>query len=175
MLLVSPICFPNISQQDFSIIQANLQTAKTYNEALQGINYYFPLIPIVLQLMIDNPENSQVLIEYCSCFTLCSYITWMMYVECTIISKFYLRFSIALFILLFHRILSLLFKFTYKQLTSIYRARRLLISRTFFQVYQTSFYPEEKKRFLFSPFLGGFCRYFYRSRTPRYRMAAKNS
>ena len=82
-LLVSPIIFPKITQFDLQTIQNNLQTAHNFTDALNGVNYYFPLVPIVLQLMVDMVDISSTNIEYCSYFTLCSYITWRLYVELT--------------------------------------------------------------------------------------------
>ena len=82
-ILVSPIVFPKLTQQDLQIIQNNIQTAQNFTDALNGVNYYFPLVPIILQLMNDLVDNSSANLEYCSYFTLCSYITWRLYVELT--------------------------------------------------------------------------------------------
>ena len=54
-----------------------------YTELLSTINYYFPLSPDILSLILnENPESHEVQI-YLSCFVFCSYITWRIYAEMT--------------------------------------------------------------------------------------------
>ncbi|EAY17270.1 hypothetical protein TVAG_266330 [Trichomonas vaginalis G3] len=82
-LMLSAINFPNFSFQSLSQFSQNPQRATTFREIFSGYNWYFPLMPLLLQLMTNSPDYESNLIEYCTYFTLCSYITWRLYVEYT--------------------------------------------------------------------------------------------
>jgi len=81
--LTAPIHFPSFSITEWSLIVSNSQKFETFADVLSGSGYYFPLVPIILQLISEIYEPSQEIINYYSKFVIMSYVTWRLFVEYT--------------------------------------------------------------------------------------------
>ena len=82
-LLISNIVFPNFNSQDLQSIKEKLQDSTKICDVLSKFEYYFPLIPLILQLIPELKLESDDSREYCIMYVTFSYITWRMYVEKT--------------------------------------------------------------------------------------------
>lgn len=82
-LLLGAINYPQFNFQLLSQMSTTITKATSFREALSGFNWYFPLMPLLLQLMANSDDYDSDIIEHCTYFTLYSYITWRLYVEYT--------------------------------------------------------------------------------------------
>ena len=82
-LLISNVVFPNFNSQDLQSIKEKLQDATKICDVLSNFEYYFPLIPLILQLIPELELENDDSREYYIMYVTFSYITWRMYVEKT--------------------------------------------------------------------------------------------
>lgn len=82
--MVGAINFPTYSQSELSKIAGRASSGKDFKTTLDGMKYYFPLVPVILQYIADCDDFSADVLDYCACVVLCSYISWRVFAEFTL-------------------------------------------------------------------------------------------
>ena len=77
------IHFPTFSQSELTVINDRAQSQSEYGSALEGMKFYFPLVPALLCDIADCDDCSQEVLEFSACVVLCSYISWRIFTEFT--------------------------------------------------------------------------------------------
>jgi hypothetical protein len=79
------VTFPSLSP---SQIPGRTRRPCDYRTVLQDTEFYFPLVPDILErLSLVAPTDADI-IAYCSCFVLCSYLSWRMFMEYTCYTQY---------------------------------------------------------------------------------------
>ncbi|OHT06591.1 hypothetical protein TRFO_25336 [Tritrichomonas foetus] len=95
---IPAITFPSYSYSEINLITSNAENFTEFKDILNGLHFYFPFVPSILQLIADYhisdstliDENKDIVdtsfdetIDFCACVVMCSYISWRLFVEYT--------------------------------------------------------------------------------------------
>ena len=82
--ILAAINFPTLSQSELSLVAERAESHTEFRVILDGIKFYFPLVPGILEFLARNyRQDSEEVQEFCASVVLCSYVSWRIFVEFT--------------------------------------------------------------------------------------------
>jgi len=77
------ISFPCYSSSDYTVISSRSIKKNLFSEYLKELHYFFPFVPTILDMFFDYDSSDSNEKFFISCYVLCSFISWRLYVEFT--------------------------------------------------------------------------------------------